>query len=137
MWSIVGVLVIAGVFMAALSVFQELTQAHDNNFFGFAQVSEGGFDVGEGDDAVVRQRLAGPIGEQNRYAQVLLMVVPLAYFAGASLRSRRRQLTVVRRGSSDRRRRLPHVLARRRRRRVRRARADGVPSAHLDQPAGR
>lgn len=90
--SIVWVVVIAGVSMAALSVFQELTQAYDNNFFGFAQVSEGGFDVGEGDDAVLRQRLAGPIGEQNRYAQVLLMVVPLAYFAGRVATDRRRRV---------------------------------------------
>lgn len=86
--NIILVLVVAGVFMAALSVFQELTRSYDNNFFGFAQVSEGGFDVGEGDDAVLRQRLAGPIGEQNRYAQVLLMVVPLAYFAGRVAKQR-------------------------------------------------
>ncbi len=89
--SIIRVLVVAGALMAALSVYQELTKSYDNNFFGFAQVSEGGFDVGEGDDAVFRQRLAGPIGEQNRYAQVLLMVVPLAYFAGRAARDRLRR----------------------------------------------
>lgn len=81
--AIVRVLVIAGVFMAALSVFQELTRSYENDFAGFAQVSEGGFEVDPADEAL-RQRLAGPIGEQNRYAQVLLMVVPLAYFAGRS-----------------------------------------------------
>lgn len=86
--SIILVLVIAGVSMAALSVFQELTHSYDNNFFGFAQVSEGGFDVGEGADVEVRERLAGPIGEKNRYAQVLLMVVPLAYFAGSVAKQR-------------------------------------------------
>lgn len=89
---IVLVLVIAAVCMASLSVFQELTQSYDNNYAGFAQVSEGGFDVGEGDDAVLRQRLSGPIGEQNRYAQVLLMVVPLAYFAGTAATDRTRKI---------------------------------------------
>jgi O-antigen ligase len=89
---IVQVLVIAGLCMAALSVYQELTRSYDNDFAGFAQVSEGGFDVGEGDDAVLRQRLAGPIGEQNRYAQVLLMVVPLAYFAGRASPNRKRRM---------------------------------------------
>ena len=82
--AIVRVLVIAGVCMAALSVYQELTRSYDNDFAGFAQVSEGGFDIGPENDAALRQRLAGPIGEQNRYAQVLLMVVPLAYFAARS-----------------------------------------------------
>jgi O-Antigen ligase len=86
--SITLVLVIAGVSMAALSVFQELTHSYDNNFFGFAQVSDGGFAVGDGTDVVLRQRLAGPIGEKNRYAQVLLMVVPLAYFAGSVAKRR-------------------------------------------------
>ena len=89
---IVTVLVIAATFMAALSIFQELTRTYDNDFAGFAQVSEGGFDVGEGSDEVLRQRLAGPIGEQNRYAQVLLMVVPLAYFSGRLAVDRRRRL---------------------------------------------
>ena len=80
--AITRVLVIGAVAMASLSIYQELTRSYGNTFFGFAQVSAGGFNVGTDADKLLRNRLAGPIGEQNRYAQVLLIVVPLAYFSG-------------------------------------------------------
>ena len=86
--SIIRVLVFAAFAMALLSVFQELSGTHDNNYLGFAQVSDGGFEFEENSEEL-RTRLAGPIGEQNRYAQVLLMVVPLAYFMGRPLEKSR------------------------------------------------
>ena len=74
-WALLG----AGALMGAISVFQELTHAYSNTFGGLAQVNQEGFGVGEGAlGKVVRPRLAGPIGEQNRYAQVLLVLLPLA-----------------------------------------------------------
>ena len=43
------------------------------------QLSDGaGFQVAEGHGTVIQQRLSGPIGEKNRYAQVMLMLIPLA-----------------------------------------------------------
>lgn len=86
--AITRVLVAGAVAMASLSIYQELTQSYGNSFFGFAQVSDGGFNVGTDADKLLRSRLAGPIGEQNRYAQVLLIVVPLAYFSGRAAATR-------------------------------------------------
>jgi O-antigen ligase len=75
-WALLG----AGAVMGAVSVFQELTGSYSNDFGGLGQVNAEGFGVG--DSALggreVRPRLAGPIGEQNRYAQVLLVLLPLA-----------------------------------------------------------
>ncbi|HWR36965.1 MAG TPA: O-antigen ligase family protein [Clostridia bacterium] len=76
MWT----LVIAASLMGGLSVFQEASGTQDNTYWGMAQ--RGGVFVtnSSGDQVVTRTRAAGPIGEQNRYAQVLLVVVPFAAF---------------------------------------------------------
>lgn len=72
-------LMAAGAFMGSVSVCQQATRSFDSNFGGFGQVSEGdGFEVAEGHATVRQRRLCGPIGEQNRYAQVMLMLIPLA-----------------------------------------------------------
>ncbi len=78
---VIWALLIAGAVMGAISVWQESTQSYNNVLGGLAQINEIGFGVGEGiGGRVVRPRLAGPIGEQNRYAQVLVVLVPLALF---------------------------------------------------------
>ena len=75
----VWALVAAGAFMGSISVYQQATRSFDSDFGGFGQVSGGpGFKVSEGRGTVQQRRLAGPIGEKNRYAQVMLMLVPLA-----------------------------------------------------------
>jgi putative inorganic carbon (HCO3(-)) transporter len=88
---VVWVLLAAGAFMGALSVCQQITGQYDNKFGGFAQLEEvhGGFATGEAEQGmVVRQRrLAGPLGQQNRYAQIMLMLVPLGLFCGWQARS--------------------------------------------------
>lgn len=75
----VWVLLIAGAIMGGLSVFQEVTHSYSSSFGGFAQIDGQGVVVSTnplGNDT--RQpRLSGPIGEQNRFAQVLLVLVPL------------------------------------------------------------
>jgi putative inorganic carbon (hco3(-)) transporter len=75
-------LLLAGVVLAAAPIIQQLTGTFHNDYGGFGQLSQGSFRTGEttllGD---VRQtRLAGPIGEQNRYGQVMLLLVPLGWF---------------------------------------------------------
>ncbi len=78
---VIWALLIAGAVMGALSVWQELTQSYGNTLGGLAQVHEVGFGVGDDiGGRIVRPRLAGPIGEQNRYAQMLLVLVPLGLF---------------------------------------------------------
>jgi O-antigen ligase len=75
----IWVVLLAGSLIASLSIYQQVTQSFDNNFYGFAQVSNAAFGTGvellAGE--VYQPRLAGTIGDQNYYAQLLLMLVPL------------------------------------------------------------
>ena len=79
---VIWTLLAAGTFMGGLSVVQQSTRTFNNNYGGFAQMSNASFRTGEktieGD--VEQNRLSGPIGEQNRYAQIMLMLVPLGMF---------------------------------------------------------
>ncbi len=76
-WSIL----VAGAMLGALSAYQELTGTYGNAYLGFAQVKDaaGGFFTGE-ETLTGRARqpeLAGPIGDQNFYAQIMLMLLPI------------------------------------------------------------
>ena len=86
----VWVLLLTGLFMGFLSFYQEMTGTYSNNYWGFAQMSNAAFRTGGqtlfGDET--QRRLAGPLGEQNRYAQVLLMLVPLGFFRFLGERSK-------------------------------------------------
>ncbi len=78
---VIWALLIAGAVMGAISIWQETTESYRNVLGGLAQVNEDGFKVGEDlGGKVLRPRLAGPIGEQNRYAQLLVVLVPLGLF---------------------------------------------------------
>lgn len=73
-------LVLAGIVMGGVPLYQQITRTFESQYGGFAQTGEEpGFSTGEVSAAgdVVQQRLAGPIGEKNRYAQVMLMLIPL------------------------------------------------------------
>ena len=64
-----------------LSVTQFATGTFDNDYLGLAQVGDARVELLDeaaetGDDVLLR--LSGPIGEQNRYAQSMLVIVPLA-----------------------------------------------------------
>ncbi|MGZ4276388.1 MAG: O-antigen ligase family protein [Solirubrobacteraceae bacterium] len=75
MWTVV----VAGALMGLVSLWQEATHSYHTTLGGFAQVDATGFDVGtQLTGKALRPRLAGPIGEKNRYAQVLLVLLPLA-----------------------------------------------------------
>lgn len=83
-------IILASALLGSLSLVQEATHAYQNNFGGLAQVTTQGFKVDEEQGtAVLRPRLSGSIGEQNRYAQVLLMAAPLAFFRAKYERERR------------------------------------------------
>ena len=77
MRNVIWTLLAVGAFLGGLSVYQALTGTYANDYLGFAQ-SDATNDLG----IVVKglARLAGPIGEKNRYAQIMLMLVPLALF---------------------------------------------------------
>lgn len=76
-----------------LSVAQFATGTFDNDYLGFAQVGDTRVELLDqaaetGDDVLLR--LSGPIGEQNRYAQALLVIVPLALALARGGRTTRR-----------------------------------------------
>lgn len=75
-------LLIAGALIGGLSLYQQLTRTYTNNYWGFAQPSEAVFNLTPGSisDGGTQWRLAGQIGEKNRFAQVMLMLVPLGFF---------------------------------------------------------
>lgn len=84
----VWTLVVAGFFLGGLSFYQQATKTYDNEFGGFAQMSDAAFGTGEENlqGEIEQRRLAGPIGQQNRYAQIMLMLFPLAFFRFLSSR---------------------------------------------------
>jgi O-antigen ligase len=76
---VVWVLLIVGGVIGALSVHQQLTGSFDDEYLGFAKVSRaviGSDDFDEGG----QPRLAGMIGEKNRYAQAMVVLLPLGIF---------------------------------------------------------
>jgi hypothetical protein len=86
----VWALLLAGFVSAVVPCYQQVTGSFDNNFAGLGQTSEVGFRTGEftGRGEVRQIRVAGPIGEQNRYAQNMLMLLPLGLFAFFGERSK-------------------------------------------------
>jgi O-antigen ligase len=75
-------LLIAGAIIGGLSFYQQLTHTYTNNYWGFAQMSNAAFSTGQVtlEGNVQQWRMEGMIGEKNRYAQVMLMLVPLGMF---------------------------------------------------------
>lgn len=78
---VVWTLLISGALIGGLSLYQQVTGTFDNNYGGFAQVA-GDFGTGEENlqGEIQQSRLMGSVGEQNRYAQNMLMLVPLGLF---------------------------------------------------------
>lgn len=77
----VWVLIVSGVVMGSISLYQELTGDYSNDFGGWAEVKATTINVGEADffgKQESRPRLAGPIGSKNRYAQIMVVLLPLA-----------------------------------------------------------
>ncbi|HEX5014980.1 MAG TPA: O-antigen ligase family protein [Candidatus Limnocylindrales bacterium] len=77
----VWVLLFVGAGLGVLSLVQQATGDFNEDFFGFAQVSRAVIDTGPATGLATegQPRLAGPIGEKNRYAQILLVLLPLAF----------------------------------------------------------
>lgn len=68
-WALLAV----AIFTGSLSVYQYLTGTFDNNYWGFAQANVFNI-IGETND----YRISGPTAGPNEYAQMLLLLVPLA-----------------------------------------------------------
>ncbi|MEO8356032.1 MAG: O-antigen ligase family protein [Chloroflexota bacterium] len=88
--NVVWSLLIGGAIIGGLSLYQQVTGTFDNNYWGFAQVTGRGFTAEETlQGAVVQPRVSGPIGEKNRFAQVMLMLVPIGLFLAWGEQSKR------------------------------------------------
>jgi O-antigen ligase len=96
----IWILLVAGAIMGGLSIVQEATHAYTSNFGGFSRIDGQGVVVSTnplGNDQ--RQpRLSGPIGEQNRFAQVLLVLVPLG--VGFAVRRPKRHERMIAAGAT-------------------------------------
>lgn len=92
------VLILAGSLLGAISLYQELTHTYANNYGGLAQVDQldsgGGFNIApeESEEKVLRPRLGGPLGSENRYAQIMVVLLPLALVRVFREQSRRLRL---------------------------------------------
>jgi putative inorganic carbon (hco3(-)) transporter len=85
---LIWALLLAGALMGALSVWQEATQSYGNTLGGLAQLN-----AADADTTLHRQ--AGPLGETNRYAQILLVLLPLAVWAARVERRRALRLAAL------------------------------------------
>lgn len=64
-WSLIA----AGFFLSVISLYQQFTGSFTDTFWGFATVSF---------DAVYGNRLGGSIGDPNYFAQILVILLPIA-----------------------------------------------------------
>jgi hypothetical protein len=83
-------LLLAGFVVSLVPVYQQFTGSFDEVYGGFGQTSELGFRTGEktAHGEVRQPRLCGTLDEQNRFAQILLVVLPLGYLRLRDERSR-------------------------------------------------
>ncbi len=92
-------LLLAGLLMSIVPLYQQVTRTFDNTYGGLAQAEGVGFRTGEvteeGGGEVRQARLAGPIGEKNRYAQIMLMLVPLGLMRAFGERTRALRLAAL------------------------------------------
>jgi len=79
---VVWVIIVAGMVLGSVPLFQQVTGTFNNQYGGFAQTGDSSFGTGEETllGEVRQPRLSGAIGEKNYYAQIMLMLVPLGLF---------------------------------------------------------
>jgi len=94
-WALLG----AGILMSVVPLYQQVTGTFDQTYGGLAQPDGLGFRTGEeaeeGGGELRQARLAGPIGEKNRYAQVMLLLIPLGLMRFWGERSRALRLLAL------------------------------------------
>jgi len=65
----IWVLLLAGLLMAGLTYYQQVTNTLDNPYWGFGKTTY---------DSISGLRIAGPIGDPNTFAQIMAVLMPLA-----------------------------------------------------------
>jgi O-antigen ligase len=76
---VIWTLLLVGSVLGGLSIFQEVTKTYTNNYGGLAQKSDS-IDYDEVDYTTYggSRRAGGPLGKENRYAQIMIVIFPLA-----------------------------------------------------------
>ncbi len=82
------VIVALGALLSLLSLAQKVTDTESNEQFGFAQVANSSVGKDKVTGASGKKRHAGPVGEQNRWAQVLCMAGALGVALATTDRSK-------------------------------------------------
>lgn len=82
-------LLVSGALVSGLGVFQSLTGSFQNEFGGLARIKNAHIY-----GSVFEPRIAGPLGDPNFFAQVLLLLVPLALYVARNESSPPRKLLV-------------------------------------------
>ena len=87
---IIWVLLLAGTILGSLTLYQRVTHSYTNKFGGLAlgSVKHGGGDEFSSGTAALKDRLeirtqrraGGPFGAPNRYAQIMVVLMPLGLF---------------------------------------------------------
>jgi hypothetical protein len=88
---LIATLVLCGAFLGALSIYQEITGSYEQTFGGLAQRNFGreteekaswdAYQSVSGREIVrLMHRAQGPVGDPNRYAQIMLVLLPLAWW---------------------------------------------------------
>jgi len=90
---VIWVLLMACTLMGGLSLFQEVTHTYDNSYGGLAQRRDD-LDMGKVnfDEFSGSRRAGGPTGTENRYAQILIVILPLAAWQAYNSPSRKAKL---------------------------------------------
>lgn len=93
----VWALLLAGFVTTLVPIYQQLSGSFQHQYGGFGQLSETAFRTGEvTSSGEGRQfRIAATIGEQNRYAQNMLMLLPLGFLLCLGTRSKKWRLLAL------------------------------------------
>jgi O-antigen ligase len=87
LWKGTWTLVTAAALLGSMGIVQALTGSYDNEFGGLARIKHAQI---HGD--VFEPRIAGPLGDPNYFAQILLIAVPIALFLGWSAPTGKRKV---------------------------------------------
>jgi len=76
---VIWTLLLVGSMLGGISLFQEATKTYDNSYGGLAQKNDE-LDMDQVDFTTYggSRRAGGPLGKENRYAQIMVVIFPLA-----------------------------------------------------------
>jgi hypothetical protein len=94
---VIWTVLLAGAFMSSLCLYQTATSSYDQEFGGLAyrryEAPQGDVERTEAARRRTWDRAQGPLGEPNRFAQILIVLLPLAVYMQRTGQSRRARLS--------------------------------------------